>query len=153
MFGWLMCNWLVVVSHAMLLAVSVCCQTVSMWECWEIINIHPLNDHIVIAITLRSVYSSFFPLLGQNVVRVVANDLFVSHSDLHLEGGVTLQHPDCVNWMLALYLKPIILNKQPNWKDLCVCVCLSLCVYLNKYELINLNSITSVCLFKYFDVI
>lgn len=38
-----------------------CCRDcLSTWECWKIINIHPLKVHIVIAIILQSVYSSFF---------------------------------------------------------------------------------------------
>lgn len=35
-----------------------------------------------------------------------------------------VQHPDCVDRLLVFCLKPIILNKQPNWKDLLGCVCM-----------------------------
>lgn len=36
--------------------------------------------------------------------------------------AVAVQDPECVNWLLALYFKPIILNKQKNFIFLIVLV-------------------------------
>lgn len=102
----------------MLLAASLCCQTVCvcMWECSEkVINTHLPMVHVVIAIILQTVYSSLLLHLVVSVWTGAVNGLF------------SLGNPTAASWACNLvafiiYLKPIILNKQPKCNKLSTCV-------------------------------